>query len=218
MATFERINGFNKSSVLGYYMGTNAVISIAVGSAGNVALKDTGAVASLAEIQRFLNSTDDQVLLDYINTKGIVRVDGTAFVLGTVEADYTAAYAAQTNLKRIVDVVQQRVVIHVASDIEKGDVADFRNAPAGVTGDVDVTAAELISFVVERANVFDKDVLTFQGVPTGTIDQGRNLIDDLTGVPMLSSTGAEIKLISSATAGAQGNFGIKVFKALKAQK
>lgn len=218
MATFERINGFNKSAVLGYYMGENAAISIAVGSAGDVALKDTGAVASLAELQRFLNSSDDQVVLDYINAKGIVRVDGTAFVLASVQADYIAAHAAQTNLKRIVDVVQQRVVIHVASDIDSTDVADFRNAPAGVTGDVDVTAAQLISFVVERANVFDKDLLTFQGVPTGTIDQGRNLIDDLTGVPMLSATGTEIKLISSATAGAQGNFGIKVFMSIPALK
>ena len=218
MATFERINGFNKSSVLGYYMGKNAVISIAVGSAGGVRFKDTGAVASVAELQRFLNSTDDQVLLDYVNTKGIVRVDGTKFVLGTFQSDYTASYAAQTNLKRVVDVVQQRVVIHVASDIETGDVADFRNAPSGTTGDVDITAAELISFVVERANVFDKDVLTFQGVPTGTIDEGRNLIDDLTGVPMLSATGTEIKLISSASATAQGNFGIKVFKSIPAIK
>ena len=76
----------------------------------------------------------------------------------------------------------------------------------------------MISFVVERANVFYKDVLSFQGIPTGTIDKGRNLIDDQTGVPMLSSAGVEIKLISSATATAQGNFGIKVFKSMPAIK
>lgn len=218
MALFERINGYSKSSVLGYFYGKNAVVSVAIGSAGDVAIKDTGAVASLVELKRFLNSEEGQVLVDFLNLKGIVRVDGSAFILATVEADYTASYAAQTNLKRVVDIIQQRAVVLSASDIDSDDVVDFRNAPAGVTGDVDVTAAEIISFLVERANVFDKDIQSFQGVPVGAVDVGRNLIDDLTGVPMLSAAGVEVKLLSSATAGAQGNFGIKVFKSLPALK
>ncbi|WNA15992.1 structural protein [Xanthomonas phage XaC1] len=218
MATFERINGFNKSSVLGYFMGKNAAVSVAIGSAGDVALKDTGAVASLVEVKRFLNSDDDQALVDFLNAKGVVRVDGSAFVLASVEADYIASHSAQTNLKRVVDIVQQRAVILLASDIDVSDVTEFRNAPAGVTGNVDITAAEVITFMVERANVFDKDILSFQGVPTGVVDVSRNLIDDLTGVPMLAADGSEIKLLSSATAGAQGNFGVKLFKSLPALK
>lgn len=218
MATFERINGFNKSSVLGYFMGKNAAVSVAIGSAGNVALKDTGAVASLVEVKRFLNSDDDQALVDFLNAKGVVRVDGTAFVLASVEADYTASHSAQTNLKRVVDIIQQRAVILLASDIAVSDVTAFRNAPTGVTGNVDITAAEVITFMVERANVFDKDILSFQGVPTGVVDISRNLIDDLTGVPMLAADGSEVKLLSSATAGAQGNFGVKLFKSMPALK
>ena len=165
-----------------------------------------------------MNSTDDNVLLAYLNGKGIVRVDGTAFVLSTVEADYTASYSAQTNLKRIVDVVQQRAVIIAASQLASASVTNFTNAPAGVTSSAaGVTSATIITFLVERADVFDKNDQTFQGVPTGVIEAGRLLVDDLTNVNFRSSTGTDIALLSSATAGDIGNFGVKIYKQIPAQ-
>lgn len=213
----ERINGFSESGVLGYFYGKNALVSIAVGGASNVVVKVTGAVASFSELERFLNTTDADAIVEYLNDKGVVRVDGTAFVASTLEADYTAAYAAQTNIKRIVDVVQQRAVVLATSDTAQGvAVAGFINAPSGVTAAASVAAANVITFLVERANVFDKDLTTFQGVPAGSIDEGRLLIDDLTAVPMLTATGTEVILTSSATAAAAGNFAIKVYKTIPA--
>lgn len=213
----ERINGFSESGVLGYFYGKNALVSVAIGGASNVVVKVTGAVASFTELERFLNTTDADAIVEYLNDKGVVRVDGTAFVAGSLEADYTASYAAQTNIKRIVDVVQQRAVILATSDTAQAvAVSGFRNAPSGVTAAASVAAANVITFLVERANVFDKDLTTFQGVPANSIDEGRLLIDDLTGVPMLTATGTEVILTSSATAAAAGNFAIKVYKTIPA--
>lgn len=213
----ERINGFSESGVLGYFYGKNALVSIAIGGASNVVVKVTGAVASFAELQRFLNTEDADAIVEFLNDKGVVRVDGTEFVVASLEADYTAAYAAQTNVKRVIDIVQQRAVVLSTSLTAQGvAVAGFKNAPAGVSAAASVASANVITFLVERANVFDKDLTTFQGVPAGSIDEGRLLIDDLTGVPMLTSTGTEVILASSATAAAAGNFAIKVYKAIPA--
>lgn len=212
-----RINGFSESGVLGYFQGKNALVSVAIGGASNVVVKVTGAVASYTELLRFLNSSDSEGILEFLKDKGVVRVDGTDFVEATLEADYTAAFAAQTNVKRVIDIVQQRAVIISTSDTAAGvAVAGFKNAPSGVSAAASVAAANVITFLVERANVFDKDFTSFQGVPDGTIEDGRLLIDDLTGVPLLSSTGTEVILASSATAAAVGNFGIKVYKSIPA--
>lgn len=215
----ERINGYAHSGVLGYFYGKNALVSVAIGGASNVAVKDTGAVATLAEVKRFLGVQDDATALEFINDKGIVRVDGTPFVLASLTADYAAAYAAQTNLKRVIDIVQQRAVILSTSAIAAGvTVANFTNAPAGVTvNTAGVAAANVVTFLVERANVFDKDLTSFQGVPTGQIDGGRLLVDDLSGVPMLAADGVTVvTLASSATAAAAGNFAIKIYYTIPA--
>lgn len=213
----ERINGFSESGVLGYFYGKNSIVSVAIGGAGGVVVKVTGAVASFTELQRFLNTTDEDVIVDFLNKRSVVRVDGTEFVAETLSQDYTAAYAAQTNIKRVIDIVQQRAVILSTSDTAADvSVAGFKNAPGGVTGSASVASANVVSFLVERANVFDKDLTTFQGVPDGTVDAGRLLIDEISGVPMLTSTGDEVILASSSTATTTGNFAIKVYKTIPA--
>lgn len=213
----ERINGFSESGVLGYFYGKNALVSIAIGGESNVVVKVTGAVCSFVELKRFLNTEDAQTIVDFLNDKNVIRVDGTEFVVASLEADFTAAYAAQTNVKRVIDIVQQRAVILSTSTTASAvAVTGFKNAPAGVSATASVSAANVITFLVERANVFDKDLTTFQGVPANSIDEGRLLIDDLTTVPMLSSTGTEVVLTSSATAAAAGNFAIKIYKTIPA--
>lgn len=213
----ERINGFSESGVLGYFCGKNAFVSVAVGSAGGVEVAVTGAVCSFAGLQHFLNTDVNEEILAFLNEKKVTRVDGTPFVLATLEADYTAAFAAQTNVKRIVDIVQQRAVIIATSLVANGvDVTGFINAPSGITSPASVDNASAITFLVERADVFDKDLMTFQGVPANQIDEGRLLIDDLTGVPFMDNLGQEVKLQSSATALDEGNFAIKVIKQIPA--
>lgn len=213
----ERINGFSESGVLGYFYGKNALVSIAVGSTGDVVVAVTGAVCSYAGLQHFLNTDIKEEILAFLNEKKVVRVDGTAFELATLEADYTAAFAAQTNMKRIVDIVQQRAVVLSTSLIANGvDVTGFSNAPAGVTVPATIDNASALTFLVERADVFDKDLMTFQGVPANEIDPGRLLIDDMTGVPFMAADGSEVRLKSSATALDEGNFGIKILKQIPA--
>lgn len=213
----ERINGFSESGVLGYFYGKNALVSLAVANAGNVVIAVTGAPCSYAGVLHFLNTDDKDVITAFLNEKGITRVDGTPFVEATVEVDYTAAFAAQTNMKRVVDVIQQRAVILSTSLIAQAvDVAGWKNAPNGISGAAAVDGASALTFLIERADVFDRDATTFQGVPTISIDQGRLLIDDLTGVPFMTSTGGEVRLESSATAAAAGNFAIKIHKQIPA--
>lgn len=213
----ERINGFSESGVLGYFYGKNALVSLAVANAGNVIIAVTGAPCSYVGIQHFLNTQEKDIIVDFLNEKGIVRVDGTQFVEATVEADYTAAFAAQTNMKRVIDIIQQRAVILSTSLIAQAvDVTGWKNAPNGVSGAASVTGASALTFLIERADVFDRDATTFQGVPLTTIDEGRLLIDDLTGVPFMAADGSEVRLLSSATAAAAGNFAIKIHKQIPA--
>lgn len=212
----ERINGFSEDSVLGYFQGKNALASIAIDTTGDIALVVTGAVCSFVGLQHFLNTQNNDEIVAFLNEKGVVRVDGSQFVEATVQADYTEAFAAQTNLKRIVDVVQQRAVIIATSDIAKeASVAGFKNVVNGLDAAATIASADVITFLVERADVFDRDATSFQGVPSTTIDAGRLLLDDLAGVPLMDKTGAEVILLGSATAKA-GNFAIKIYKSIPA--
>lgn len=201
----ERINGYADTGRLGYFYGDNAIVSIAISGTDGIKLKSTGATCSFAELKRSLNTDDMEFILSHVNTKGIIRVDGTEFVLDTLAEDFDAAFAAQTNYKRIVDIVQQRAVVLGISDVESGVTAvKFSTHGGGVTAEDDVADAEVVSFLVERRNVFDKNLTTFQGVPDGKIEVGRNLIDDLIYVPMITKlTDPEVKLLD--------NFGIKVY-------
>jgi len=122
----ERINGFSESGVLGYFYGKNALVSIAVSSASDVVIAVTGAPCSYVGVQHFLNTTETDEITDFLNAKGVTRVDGTEFVQATVEVDYTAAFAAQTNMKRVIDIIQQRAVILSTSLIAQGvDVVGY---------------------------------------------------------------------------------------------
>lgn len=215
----ERINGHAHAGVLGYFMGKNAIVSVAVSETGNVVFKDTGAVASFAELRRYLNTKDDAEVVSYLNTRKITKVDGTEFVEATLEVDYTAAYAAQVNIKRVVDIIQQRAVILSTSDVaSEVEVKDFFNAQSGKIEKVSLDSASVISFLVERANVFDKDIKNFQGVPSaeGKVEEGRSLIDDLAGVPLLTSTNEEVRLAGTAGTSDKGNFGVKVYRVIPA--
>lgn len=210
----ERINGFSESGILGYFYGKNALVSIAIDSTSNVNVLVTGAVCSYVGLTHFLNTEDKDEILAFLNEKGVTRIDGTEFVLATLEADYTASYAAQTNVKRIIDIVQQRAVILSTSEIANSlTVTGFENELGTLAS---MTSGSVVTFLVERANVFDKDVATFQGVPTTTIEQGRLLIDDLTGIALLDSTGAEVRLASASTAATAGNFATKIYYSIPA--
>lgn len=205
----ERINGFSQTGVLGYFYGKNTLVSIAV----DAVVKATGAVSSLAGVQRYLDSTDAATVVAYLNEKGVVRVDGTAFVAETLEADYLASFSAQTNLKRLVDIVQQRAVILSTSDVATAvDVAAFSTIVSDAVASAAIADATVITFLVERADVFNKDVKTLQGVPTGTVEVARNLIEDLNGVSLLDSAGAAIVLAVGATP----NFGVKLYPTIPA--
>lgn len=212
----ERINGFSQDSVLGYFQGKNALATIAIDTTGDIALVVTGAVCSYVGLQHFLNTQNKDEIVEFLNDKGVVRVDGSEFIEATVEEDYTEAYAAQTNVKRIVDVVQQRAVIIATSDIAKGVAANgLKNVVDGVDAAANIASADVITFLVERADVFDRDSISFQGVPSTAIDEGRLLLDDLAGVPLMDKTGKEVILKGSAAAAA-GNFAIKIYKSIPA--
>lgn len=212
----ERINGFSEDSVLGYFQGKNALASIAIDTTGDIALVVTGAVCSFVGLQHFLNTQNNDEIVAFLNAKGVVRVDGSQFVEATVQADYTEAYAAQTNLKRVVDVVQQRAVIIATSDIAKAAAVNgFKNVVNGVDAAANIASADVITFLVERADVFDRDATSFQGVPSTTIDAGRLLLDDLAGVPLMDKTGAEV-ILNGASAAQAGNFAIKIYKSIPA--
>lgn len=213
---FNRINGFAKTGILGYFCGSNALASIAVSTDGGIVVKDTGAVASYAELVRMLDSQDAPTVFEYVQEQGIETVDGSPWDESTLEVQYKASYAAQVNVGRIVDVVRQRATILSPSDVgHELAVTDFITDVNGSLGTIDLASAEVITFLIERANVFDLDVRTFQGVPSTEVQEGRNLLNDLMGVALLGSDGStEVKL--KGTDGTDGNFGYKIFKTIPA--
>ena len=208
----SHINGYNKTGRLGYFYGDNAFVSIAIASDNDILINPTGVVDEIEDLKQVLSTEDADIISSFLNQKGCTRVDGTEFVSASLEEDYLAAYASQMNLKRVIETVQNRaVVLGISEVLEDTDVEAFLSAPTGVTAEVSVPGANLITILIERATVFDKDMVSFQGVPTADVDKGRLLIDDLNGLILLSPELEEVKLLASS-----GNYAIKIFKTIPA--
>lgn len=211
---FERFNGGSLVNQLGYFFGDNAFVTIAVQGAE---VFDSGVIAPLAEFKRVYGLTtaqDISVLDDSKITFTNVQADGTEGTAAalTNDAAYTRAYAAQENLKRLVDTVQQRAVVIGTSDnsaatIVTGD--NFFNDTGSVRTACAITGGVALTFLVERSAVFNKDGTDLYGQPTGTVQVGYSLMEALNGIALLDTSAADLALAPSATA-VSGSYGVKI--------
>lgn len=118
--------------------------------------------------------------------------DGTPHVI-TSDADYVAAWAAQENLRRLVDTVQQRAVLIAMSKAGLSTTAttgnvDTTNARSYGEWSADLTAVGdkyYVTFLVERSTSFDKARPNGYGQPGGVII-GQELVDELSDLSLLS--------------------------------
>lgn len=220
---FARYNGGSLENQLGYFFGDNAFVSVAIDASGTIApFFASGVIAPLAEFKRRhgLASGDgiETLPAEKITFEG-VAADGTKGTTAalTNDAAYVQAYASQENLKRIVDTVQQRAVVAATSaeearTLETTDLfhnATSQDADPAVGVDFSTAGGNVISFLIERANVFNQDGIDVYGQPTGVILEGRNLQLALDGISLLSTTATEVALV--AAAGESGtNFGVKM--------
>ncbi|AUS03067.1 hypothetical protein NVP2275O_486 [Vibrio phage 2.275.O._10N.286.54.E11] len=218
---FQRYHGGSKENRLGYFFGDNAFATIVVDNAGSLAtIFASNVVAPLAEFKRVhsLDETQDiSVLAADQRTFEGVTATGTKGVTAELanDAAYVSAHASQENFKRLVDTVQQRAVIAATSETDIDIavvVADdvFNPTTGNVAGaGTAITSGSAVTFLVERANVFNQDSTDVYGQPLNVIVEGKNLQDALAGINLLSTTGTDIPLEASATSAA-GNYGVKM--------
>ena len=214
---FERFHGAAEMNRLGYFFGDSAIATIAVETTSSTIAPffTSNVVAPLAEFKRVhgLALSDDISLLDAEKRTFVgVAADGTRGVTAalTNDAAYVRAYASQENLRRLVHTIQQRAVVAGVSDSVVRSIVVGDNLFNPTTGNVDgagvaIANAQVISFLVERATVFNKDGISTYGQPTGTITEGLNLQEALEGVALLSVTATEVTLDS-----ASAMFGVKM--------
>ena len=126
----------------------------------------------------------------------------TSITTGASASDvaYKKAHYARANYQRIVDLVQQKAVILGASSA----TAISNTAPIATSAGWNVNIAAgagvyVITFLVERANVFDKAIANQYGQPTVPV-VGQALVDDLVGLSLYNSTGALVQLTGSTSA------------------
>lgn len=214
-----RINGHSNTNRLGYFIGDNAIVSVALSNENqNINIKDTGAVASFNEIKHHLNSDDLDIILHFIKDQKITKINGDFFTdTSDLELEYNKSYCAQINLNRIIDIIQQRAVILSTSNIaENVKPIDFYNVIDGVYSTTNMDKAIVFSVLVERASVFNKDSRSYYGVPTGQTEKGRNLVEDMFGVKIYLDDSTEVKLKGSSNPNESGNFGVRIYNGIPA--
>ena len=201
---FERYNGGSLVNQLGYFFGESAFATVAV--SGHTPFDGTGVVASLAEFKRVHNLDVGAGAVgegQNIDVLSVVQrtINGVEY---KNDVEYVAGYAKQENLKRIVDTIQQSAVIAATSTakpiVAATDVARFFNdqVPGTATGVSLPVGAYAISFLIERAAVFNKDATNLYGQP-GSAVVGLVLMEALNGISLLSPTLVENKLVPGAT-------------------
>lgn len=235
-----RFNGYNHDSRLGYFQGDNALVSVAVqqkDAAGAFEVKVTGVRAPLVEYKRMysllhtadvaatiykhkttevLTAVDKSADSDYedigINTPELANMYGGGIAN---DAGYLEAFAAQENLRRLVDIIQQRAVIMGVSAAGATTTnTDALTTTAGWTSAITSTATALVhtvTFMVERATVFDKLRPNMYGQPEGTEPVvGQELVLDLAGLPMLKKDATEGVALGADAA----NYAVRIDKAI----
>lgn len=200
-----RVHGFNHDERLGYFMGDNALASVAVAGAE---IKASGVIMTLADFKKMyaVDTSKDIAAsvpynwIDDTNTAHTKQVPNTSVeartFAGVVIADdaaYLKAYAAQHNLLRLVNTIQQRSVIMGISkagahaDIEAGDV----NANGAYSKwNLAVASVDSVTVMIERATVYDRMRPNHFGQPTGLSVIGKELVDDFLGLVLLAADGA----------------------------
>lgn len=189
-----RVNGANGGDRLGYFQGDNAIVHLAVKTAA-ASVADRIDFAETGVVTKF---EDFMVLHEFAATVGhtvspgvFTNISAEARTINGVtyatEATYRAAYAAQANLRLVVDTVQQRsVIIATRGEALTIDTANDSWTEGLTSSNLTFTTAtanndavSVVSFLIERATVWDEAFPNQYGQPT-TGDEGGILVDALT--------------------------------------
>ena len=212
-----RVHGYNMTNRLGYLIGDNAFVSFAT-NAADVEVKATGVITPLQQFKELYAYDPTKDIA--VNVTKTVDVDAAGNPITVTEpnvsadlrtingvvyasdATYVAAWAAQENMKRLVDVIQQRAIVLGISA-----AAAVNSAITGVTTgraygqwSTTMTAAatnNFVTFMVERGYVFDKTRPNSYGQPGGTVI-GQELLDELAATSLLNATGTAVPLTATS--------------------
>lgn len=207
-----RVHGYNMTNRLGYLIGDNAFVSVAIGSATGAEVKATGVMTPLQQFKElYAYDPTKDIGVSVTKTVDVNDFNGTPVTVnepnvtadlrtinGVVYADdaaYNKAWAAQENVRRLVDTIQQRAVIMAISEGAAENKATVAPVTAGkpLFGEWSVAIAanaanQFITFMVEKAAVFNRMRPNSYGQPEGTaVVVGKELVDDLATLPLMKA-------------------------------
>ena len=212
-----RVHGYNMTNRLGYLIGDNAFVSFAT-NAADVEVKATGVITPLQQFKELyaydptkdiaVNVTKTVDVNDFSGDPVTVSESNVPAELRTIngvvyadDASYIKAWAAQENVRRLVDTIQQRAVIMAMSAGAAVDQATVAPAVAGKPkfGEWSVAIAasatnQFITFMVEKATVFNRMRPNSYGQPEAEVIVGKELLDDLISLPLLNATASNVAL------------------------
>lgn len=173
-----RFNGFSKLG-LESVQGVNGFLSMAVDQTEH-AFGETGVVANLHDFKVLAGMKD---LTENISTLPAEQRTFEGVEIAD-DAAYTAAYAKQANVRRLIDWLQQRAVIMASSAAKAGVAVETTN---GWTKDI--AAANAVTFMLQ-----DVEGLYYTapkaGVPADT-DSLTMLADDFDSLMLFKADGTE---------------------------
>src|SRR5574343_540153 len=118
----------------------------------------------------------------------------------SADAAYKKAHYARVNYKKIVDLIQQKAVILGASSATAIPATSPIATSAGWNVNIAAGAGVyVVTFLVERANVFDKAIANVYGQPTAPV-VGQALVEDLQGLSLHTASGTLVQLTGSTSA------------------
>lgn len=209
-----RVHGFNHDGRLGYFMGDNALASIAVEGAE---LGATGVIMTLADFKKMYAIDPSKGIAEEVDYKWIddsntaqskklpnITVEART-ILGTVyatDAAYVQAYAKQHNMLRLVDTVQQRsVILGISEGGARAAIVSADVTAGGAHSKWSLALAgspQSVTLMIERAAVYDRLRPNLYGQPEAAAPKiGKELVDDLLGLKLLSTTATDVELTTT---------------------
>lgn len=118
----------------------------------------------------------------------------------SADAAYVRAYYAQANLRRVIDVIQNRTVILGTSPVSAISATQALATTAGWNVNISAAAGTyVITFLVEKVNSVDSTSVNTYGQP-GSVTAGAALVNDLLNLSLYNTSGTLVALTSATSA------------------
>jgi hypothetical protein len=118
----------------------------------------------------------------------------------SADAAYVRAYYAQANIRRLIDVIQNRSVILGTSPVASISATQALATTGGWNVNISAAAGTyVVTFLIEKINSVDTTSVNTYGQP-GSVTSGAGLVQDLLNLSLYNTTGTLVPLTASTSA------------------